>query len=292
MILGFAGKAQNTIAKIKYEQAEEAFAKDDYAVTIVKLDEAQKLLGNTNTKILYLWLMAAKGIIASGKFDWEFLAEIRKDAAYYIRQYSEMQGIEEKFKQVYELSEMLDAFPKTKELWEQKQAQAEQARAEWLKQRPLQVSDSLMKIWGMNECRTMDRFLASRFSSEFKKDKRLSTKYETWYVRKSILPNYMPAGPWCFKFDYLGQCSYYNYILLPKTSDTAAAKKLYQFLLDLYPAALDKEWVERKELTRGNNEYQEAVLMIKSPATGNKYHFEIFYKEYADGSLIEINFFQ
>lgn len=116
--------AQNTIAKIKYEQAEEAFAKDDYAVTLVKLEEAQKLLGSTNPKILYLRLMAAKGIVSSGKFDWNLLETARKDAAYYIKQYSEMQGIEGKFRQVYEFSETLDALPKTKELFEQRQAEA------------------------------------------------------------------------------------------------------------------------------------------------------------------------
>src|SRR6476469_1334873 len=97
VVLNATVHAQNAIAKIKYEQAEEAFAKEDYAVTLVKLDEAQKLLGATNPKILYLRLMAAKGIVASGKFDWNLLESARKEAAYYIKQYSEMQGIEEKF---------------------------------------------------------------------------------------------------------------------------------------------------------------------------------------------------
>jgi hypothetical protein len=120
----FSAHSQNAIAKIKYEQAEEAFAKDDYAVTLVKLDEAQKLLGSFNPKILYLRLMAAKGIVASGKYNWDFLEAARKDADYYIKQYSEMQGIEEKFRQVYEFSETLEKLPKTKELFEQRQAEA------------------------------------------------------------------------------------------------------------------------------------------------------------------------
>ena len=113
IILAFTGNAQNAVARIKYGQAEEAFEKNDYALTLVRLDEAQKLLGSTNPKILYLRLMAAKGLIANGRFDWDFLTEARKNAAYYIRQYSEMQGIEEKFRQVYEFSETLEALPKT-----------------------------------------------------------------------------------------------------------------------------------------------------------------------------------
>lgn len=285
-------QAQNAIAKINYEQAEEAFEKNDYTLTLAKLDQAQKMLGATNPKILYLRLMAAKGIFATGKFNWDFLAETRTNCAYYLKNYSELAGIEEKLRQVYEFSESLDKHPKTKELFEQKQTEAVQAYAEWLKQRPVQVSDSLMNAFSVNECRTMDAFVSSRFSSDFKKDKRLSTKYETWYFRNNIFTNYEPAGPWCYKFDYSGDCTFYTYIILPKTSDTAAAKKRYQSLIDLYPAELDKEWVEQKELAKGNQDYLEAVLKIKSLATGKKTHFDIFYREYADGAYIEAQFFQ
>ncbi len=284
----FSAHSQNAIAKIKYEQAEEAFAKDDYATTIVKLDEAQKLLGSTNPKILYLRLMAAKGIIASGKFDWEFLAEIRKDAAYYIRQYSEMQGIEEKFRQVYEFSESLDAFPKTKELWDEKQAQAAQARAEWLKQRPLQVSDSLMKIFGVNECRTMGGFLASPFAAQLKKS-RESTKYTTIYDRIVNYTGYPPAGSFEARFNSKAECFFYSYIILSKTADTVIAKKIYQSFLDLYPSELGKEWVEQKAPTRQTSLPETTTTIIKQPATGNKGELWFSYDQYADGALIRLS---
>lgn len=284
-------KSQNAIAKIKYEQAEEAFAKDDYAVTLVKLDEAQKLLGSTNPKILYLRLMATKAIVAAGKFDWEFLAEARKNVAYYIKQYSEMQGIEEKFRQVYEFSETLDAFPKTKELWDQKQAQAEQARAEWLKQRPLQVSDSLMNVFGVNECRTIRGFLSSRLSSELKKN-RWSSKYEDLYERKINYTGYPPAGLYEARFyTNNGQCSFYSYIIVSKTADTVTTKKIYQSFLDLYPADLPKEWVERKEPTRLSSLLETTTTIIKQPATGNKGQLWFSYDRYSDGALIRLSFY-
>lgn len=290
IIFAFAGNAQNAVAKIKYEQAEEAFAKDDYTVTLVKLDEAQKLLGATNPKILYLRLMAAKGIVASGKFDWNLLETARKDAAYYIKQYSEVQGIEEKFRQVYEFSETLDAFPKTKELFEQKLAQAVQAHNEWLKQRPLQVSDSLMNIWGVNECSTMIGFLNSRFASELKKSKG-SSKYATIYERKVNYTGYPPAGPFEAHFNSKAECFFYSYIILSKTADTATAKKIYQSFLGLYPAELDKEWVERKEPTRLNQLSETTTTIIKRPATGNKGELWISYDQYSDGAVIRVSFY-
>jgi hypothetical protein len=290
IILAFTVNAQNAVAKIKYKQAEEAFEKTDYATVLVKLDEAQKILGSTNPKILYLRLMATKGIVAAGKFDWDFLTEARKNAAYYIRQYSEMQGIEEKFRQVYEFSETLDAFPKTKELWDQKQEQVLQARAEWLKQRPLQVSDSLMKVFGVNECRTMNGFLTSPFAAQLKKS-RESTKYTTIYDRIVNYTGYPPAGPFEARFNSKAECFFYSYILLSKTADTVTAKKIYQTFLDLYPAELGKEWVEQKAPTRQTTLSETTTTIIKQPATGNKGELWFSYDKYSDGALIRLSFY-
>jgi hypothetical protein len=282
--------AQNAIAKINYEQAEEAFEKNDYTVTLAKLDEAQKILGTTNPKVLYLRLMAAKGIIATGKFNWEFLAETRTNAAYYLKHYSEIAGIGEKLRQVYEFSEGLDIQPKTKELFEQKQTEAMQARNEWLKQRPVQVSDSLLNTLGVKTCRTISGFLNSSFASQLKKSNE-SSRYTTIYERKVNYSGYPPAGPFEARFNDKGQCFFYSYILLSKTTDTATAKKVYSSFVDLYPAELGKEWVERKELTRENELYEKASLIVKQPGTGNQGEIWISYYQYADSALILISFY-
>jgi hypothetical protein len=288
IILAFSAGAQNAIAKINYEQAEEAFEKNDYAVTLVKLDETQKILGSTNPKILYLRLMAAKGIIATGKFNWDFLAETRANASYYLKHYSEIAGIEEKLRQVYEFSETLEKQPKTKELFEQKQAEAAQARNEWLKQRPIQISDSLMNALGVNECRTIQGFLNSGFALQLKKSKE-TTRYTAIYERKVNYTGYPPPGPFVIRFNDKGQCFFYSYIIVAKTTDTATAKKIFRSFLDLYPAELDKEWVERKELTKENQLYESAKLTVKPPATGNKGDFNISYLQFSDGALVIIN---
>jgi hypothetical protein len=276
--------AQNAIAKINYEQAEEAFDKNNYTLALAKLDQAQKILGNTNPKILYLRLMAAKAIMATQKFDWEFLAEARTNAAFYLKNYSELAGIEEKLRQVYEFSETLEAFPKTKELWEEKRSQAEQAHTEWLKQRPVQVSDSLMKAYGVNECRTIGEFLNSRFAPNLKKSKG-SSKYATIYA------GYPPSGPHEVRFDEKGRCIYFSCHVLAHTADTSAATKVYNALLDLYPAELAKEWVERKELTRDNQFYETASLTVRSPATGDKGYFTILYMKLSDGASVSFIFY-
>ena len=99
--------AQSSIAKLKYEDAEEAFAKDDFATTISKLEEAEVLLGTSNSKILHLKIMAqCKLIQSSDKVDLETVITARKNIDYYLKQY-ENNGPEEKYRDVYKASETL-----------------------------------------------------------------------------------------------------------------------------------------------------------------------------------------
>jgi hypothetical protein len=281
--------AQNAIAKIKYEQAEEAFAKDDYANVLVKLDEAQKILGSTNPKILYLRLMATKSIVADGKFDWDFLAEARKNAAYYIKQYSEMQGIEEKFRQVYEFSETLEALPKAKELFDQKKEEAIQRYKEWLKQRSIQASDSLMNVFRVKQCRTVQEFQSYNpyAFAGLKKIKRPPSTVTLGFTADRL---FEAAGPSMVFFNDRG-LSVYSYVILGNTADTATAKRVYRSFTDLYSAELEKEWVERKEITTDDNGYETGYLTVKAPATGNKGSLSFSYIGVGNSAHVEISFY-
>lgn len=287
-ILAFTGNAQNTVAKIKYEQAEEAFEKSDYANVLVKLDEAQKILGSANPKILYLRLMATKGIVASGKFDWNFLETARKDAAYYIKQYSEMEGIEEKFRQVYEFSETLETLPKTKELFAQKETKAAERLAQWLKERPVQVSDSLMNVFKVKKCATVQEFKnynPGAFSG-LKKFKHPTPSITAAYNKDY---DYTREGPSDIYFNDKG-LQVYIYTVLGKTADTATAKRIYHSFVDLYPASLDTSVVERVELKKDEQGNETGRTVIKPPATGNKGSIMIFYFGFLNSIYIQIYF--
>ncbi|RXK85308.1 tetratricopeptide repeat protein [Filimonas effusa] len=106
VVLGYNATAQATIAKLKYEEAEEAFVANDYLTTISKLDETEKLLGATNPRILYLRIMAQDKLIRSELFlDYEIIAAFRKNCSTYLTKYESVSGIEEKYKEVYKASE-------------------------------------------------------------------------------------------------------------------------------------------------------------------------------------------
>jgi TPR repeat protein len=97
-------QAQSTIAKLKYEQAEEAFIKNDFQEALIKLDDVQKVLGEVNPKILYLRIMAQAKLLDK---DTSYLADLKKNCDYYLKNYDGNTSLEEKFKEVFLVSERL-----------------------------------------------------------------------------------------------------------------------------------------------------------------------------------------
>src|SRR5687768_1348330 len=91
--------AQGSIAKIKYEEAEMAFEKQDYVLVLSKLEEAEKILGKSNPKILYLKVVALSRLIANEPLkDFSVLQNGRKTSKYFLTHYESLQGYEEKYR--------------------------------------------------------------------------------------------------------------------------------------------------------------------------------------------------
>lgn len=109
VVLNASAQAQNAIAKIKYEQAEEAYTKGDFSTAVVKLDEAEKLLGSTNPKIMYLRIMSQDKLLDG---DSSIVDPLRKNCQYYLKEYEKLENLEEKYKDVYLVSERLLQYEK------------------------------------------------------------------------------------------------------------------------------------------------------------------------------------
>ncbi|MEO5775583.1 MAG: tetratricopeptide repeat protein, partial [Flavobacterium sp.] len=95
--------AQNaTIAKLKYEEAEEAYLADNYETVLIKLDEAQKEFGKTNPPIMHLRIMAQSKLL--GEFPHnkgDLLLKLNQNCKFYLKEYEKISGIEDKYKEVY-----------------------------------------------------------------------------------------------------------------------------------------------------------------------------------------------
>lgn len=113
MLMVIAGQlmAQATIAKLKYEEAEEAFVSNDFVTTLSKLDEAEKILGGPNPKTLYLRISSQfKLFKGEPAVDLEAMLDLRKNCNTYLAKYETVDGIEDKYKEVYKMSEYIKSF--------------------------------------------------------------------------------------------------------------------------------------------------------------------------------------
>src|SRR5690606_14499171 len=109
LAFGYA-QAQSTVARLKYEDAEKAFYDEDYQSCIRLLDETEKLLGQSAPNILHLRIIAESKIWEADPYaSYEQLEKLHKLCDQYLKNY-DIQGLEEKYREVYDFSTKL---PKT-----------------------------------------------------------------------------------------------------------------------------------------------------------------------------------
>jgi hypothetical protein len=106
---------QDAIAKLKYEEAEEAYVKNNFRLVLNKLDEVEAILKSTNPKILYMRTKAMYNLFWKDQYnyDYAFLDKTRKMAAKYLKDYENLPDNEDKYKEIYANLENLPKFPKT-----------------------------------------------------------------------------------------------------------------------------------------------------------------------------------
>ena len=107
-----AGFAQNSIAKLKYEEAEEAYASNDFTLTLGKIKEVEGLLKSTNPKLLYLKIMAQTKIIeADPENEYAIIENTRASVEKYLKDYDNLPDNEDKYRDIYKISEKLTIYP-------------------------------------------------------------------------------------------------------------------------------------------------------------------------------------
>lgn len=112
--------AQNTIAKIKYEQAEEAFANNDYRLALQKIIETEEILKSSNPKTLHLKIMSQYKLLDQ---DYSVIADLKKNAREYISKYESVAALEDKFREVYLAWEEVSGLDESAAAIEQRKAQ-------------------------------------------------------------------------------------------------------------------------------------------------------------------------
>ncbi|MCE3225466.1 MAG: hypothetical protein K0S32_17 [Bacteroidetes bacterium] len=108
---------QSFLPLAKYEEAELAFSKSDYALALSRLDETESYLKTKEPKVLYLRIMSQMELINKDMYnDYSIIEDARKNSNYYIDNFSKT--IEEKYVDVINASKQLDQLPRSKEYFD------------------------------------------------------------------------------------------------------------------------------------------------------------------------------
>ena len=140
-------QAQNTMAKLKYEDAEKDYINHRYTTCIAKIGELENM-GFKNPKVLHLKIMSRSClVIGITRLDYIYMGfhqvkQLRDECNYYLQNY-DIEGLEDKYKEVYEISNQLRLLPVNESTWN---ANVKSMRASEQKEKDRIIQDFLTKM--------------------------------------------------------------------------------------------------------------------------------------------------
>jgi hypothetical protein len=113
--------AQNTIAKLKYEEAEEAYANNNFELALSKLKDVELLLKSTSPKILYLKINSQSKIIKKKPLgDYAIIENARIAIEKYLKEYDNLKDYENQYRDIYKISESLKKYLITRQEFDER----------------------------------------------------------------------------------------------------------------------------------------------------------------------------
>lgn len=283
----------NTIARLKFEEAEEAFNKNDFTAALLKLDEVEQLLGKTNPRILYLRILSQDNIIAADPLkDFAMLESIRKNCAFYLKAYENNEQIEEKFRQIYKISEKLKQYPETRSEFDTLQAAAnvekkKEEAAKNKKNASLQYVKTLCEKYKFKPGLQLQDFI--NYNAEAAVATRQSRIYgegESWY-RYTKGRNVYPIGA---NLVLMGnknnpeQVTTYFYVIESLTNSADSITKLYTAFKHEILSSVDAAYLTEKETAKWEKKLiinipdEKTTVQVESLNFSNRYALGITFK--------------
>ncbi len=203
--------AQNTIAKLKFEEAEEAYTNNNFELTLSKIKEVETLVKTTSPKILYLKIKAQNSIIEKNPEKEYAIIESTRTIVYkYLKDYDNLPDNEDKYREIYKISEKLFIYPKNKTEFDNialKKINDEIEAIDIIKKKSKRICDSILNVSNFKLFITKDEFIKLYpesqpvFSGERNKISNGFYKYtnkkdynsqglQTIYLNKNIVDSY------------------------------------------------------------------------------------------------------
>ncbi|RIA08903.1 hypothetical protein OE09_0728 [Flavobacteriaceae bacterium MAR_2010_72] len=128
LVFALNANTQNTVAKFKYEDAEKAYYENKFEDCIKLLTETEALLGQTAPNILHLRILAEHKLLEQNPMhSYTIIENIRNHCDTYLQDY-DIAGLEEKYRDVYEIQNTLGRYPSNKSAFDEKIAAVEASK--------------------------------------------------------------------------------------------------------------------------------------------------------------------
>lgn len=280
VLLAFSATAQSSVAKIKYEEAEEAFTQGQYATTLTRLDEAEKILGSSNPRILYLRIMAADKVVQADPYtNFALLQRLRQQCALYLTKYDNLENNEDKYRDVYKVSESLKQLPASQavvdaraqsiQAKQQMEANAQKAKAA-LRASSRHYVDSLVTKYRFMGGLTLEEFWAYNPATTILSAKTKSKTKDgevAYYLPKDFAKqqqaHQFPLGPRALLVDTKGKVKFCDFCIV--SAETPEARnQLFEKIEKDISKHIDSLYTIRSETSGGN-----ISIIIRVPDSGS-----------------------
>ncbi len=106
--------AQEALAKLRYQEAEEAFNAGDFSLTLKKLDEVVGILKDENPRTLYLRIQAQKAMLPADPCQNEEVAiQLMNSCKLYVSRYEKVEALQDNAIDVYKIMDASGVTPTT-----------------------------------------------------------------------------------------------------------------------------------------------------------------------------------
>jgi hypothetical protein len=146
LFTGFAATSFAQLGKMQFQDAEQAFSENKFEEAIQFLNEAEKSNGKTNPLIMHLRILSRAEVIKKDpEKDFDIIDKLRKEVNLFLKQYEADARLEDKYRDVYQVSKYLKNLPLTRQQFEdeiksKKEAALKQEQEKKEKQNKLELN--------------------------------------------------------------------------------------------------------------------------------------------------------
>jgi hypothetical protein len=209
MFTSFSATSFAQLGKMQFEDAEQAFSEGKFEEAIQFLNEAEKSLRKTNPPIMHLRILSMTELVKKDpEKDFDIIDKLRKEVNLFLKQYESDARLEDKYRDVYQVSKVLAKLPATRQefdrkITEERLAAQNKAKENKEKQERFQLYSyiaghknglTIEDVW-----KSIPSIQKKHYKIMYKRTIHLEDGYKTWY-------------------NYAVDSSYYLYLYNDKTA--------------------------------------------------------------------------